>query len=71
MSIITLPRSAVKEITDEYVIVEISENIEPLADINLDVIKSAFGLLKGREVDPLDFQRELRDEWDREITTDE
>ncbi|MCF6269088.1 MAG: hypothetical protein L3J41_05210 [Melioribacteraceae bacterium] len=71
MSIITLPRSAVKEITDEYIKVEINETFETLIETDLDVINSTFGLLKGREIEPLKFQRKMRDEWNRDFRVDE
>ncbi|OPX33540.1 hypothetical protein B1H10_05655 [candidate division KSB1 bacterium 4484_188] len=65
MAIITLPRSAIKEISDKYVKLEIPEEKFPIHKINLGVLKKARGLLKDTKIDPLKYQRKSRSEWDR------
>ncbi len=65
MAIITLPRSAIKELSEKYVKLEIPEKKLPIKKINLDVLAKTRGLLKNYKIDPLKYQRKCRDEWDR------
>ena len=65
MAIITLPRSALKEINDQYVKIEIPEESLIIKKINWKVLEAARGILKHVNIDPLEYQKKCRDEWDR------
>ncbi len=65
MSIITLPRSAIKELSDKYVKIEFNEDEIPYKTIDKKNIQQAFGILNEMKMDPMKFQRKLRSEWDR------
>lgn len=66
MSIITLPRSAIKELSDKYVKIEI-----PIGDLepsyaDLKNIKNAKGILKEKKIDALlKYVNKSRNEWDK------
>lgn len=65
MPIVTLPKEAVKEMNDKYVRIEIPEEKLIRRKINWDVVEAARGILKDYKIDPLEYQRKCRDEWDR------
>jgi hypothetical protein len=67
MPIITLPRKSVKEINDEIVKIEINkEDLEQIKkQINWQVVEGAKGILKEKEIDPLEYQKNARKDWDR------
>ncbi len=46
MTLITLPRSVIKEMNDEYIKIELLEDIIPKKRINKDVLKNARGMGK-------------------------
>ncbi len=67
MPILTLPRNSVKEINDEIIKIEIKkEDLEQLKkEINWQVVEQAKGILKDKNIDPLEYQKNARKEWDR------
>lgn len=67
MPILTFPRKSVKEINDKIVKIEINkEDLEKLnKQINWQIVESAKGILKDRNVDPLEYQKNARKEWKR------
>ena len=66
MSIITLPRSAIKELSDKYVIIEIPKSDLETSFADLINIKNAKGILKEKKInDLLKYVKKSRDEWDR------
>ncbi len=64
--IITLPRESLKYLDNKVVQVEVDENILK-KELNLEVIKKARGLLKKYNVDGLEYQKQIRKEWEREL----
>ena len=67
MPILTLPRKSVKEINDEIVRIEIKkEDLEQIKnDINWKAVEQAKGILKDKNIDPIEYEKNVRKEWDR------
>jgi hypothetical protein len=65
MTVITLPRSAIKEMNDKYVKIEIPEKELIVKKISGNVLEAARGILKDYKIDPMEYQKKCRDEWDR------
>jgi len=67
MLILTLPRKSVKEINDEIIKIEINEeDLEQLKrQINWQVVEQAKGILKDKDIDPIEYQNNARKEWNR------
>ncbi len=66
MSIITLPRSAVKEINDEYVMVEIPNYKSEIKYSQLpEIIKARGSISKEKAQEWLKEVETMRKEWDR------
>lgn len=63
MAIITLPISAVKEMSKEYIKIEIPESELLQRKINLAIIQAACGILKDLNLDALEYQQQIRSEW--------
>ncbi len=66
MPVITLPRSAIKKLTDEVVVIEIPENILRRSYADIGSIRKSWGLLKGKASQWLEYVEQSRKEWDRE-----
>jgi len=66
MTVITLPRSAIKEMNDEYIKVDIDLRKIRKAYGELEGIKNARGILKQKKVeDLLKSVEQSRSEWER------
>jgi hypothetical protein len=66
MSKITLPRSAVKEINDEYVMIELPNHRHEIVNSQLSEIKKAWGSISKEKADEwLKELEQMRAEWDR------
>ncbi len=67
MLILTLPRKSVKEMNDEIIKIEINEeDLEQLKrQINWQVVEQAKGILKDKDIDPIEYQNNARKEWNR------
>ena len=67
MLILTLPRKSVKEMNDEIIKIEINEeDLEQLKkQIDWKVVEQAKGILRDKNIDPLEYQNNARKEWDR------
>jgi len=61
MSLITLPLSSLVYMDNE--IIEINIPDEFIRKINYSNIENARGIFKNRKVDPVKYQRDLRNEW--------
>ncbi len=69
MSTLILPRSAIQILNDDYVKVEIPEDSKELSRVktNWDVVEKSRGILKERKIDPVEYQRKVRDEWNERL----
>ncbi len=68
MAVLILPKSVVKEINDKYVTVEISEeSIKIKGTKKWDSIEKARGILKNYDIDPIEYQKKCREEWENRI----
>lgn len=62
MPVITLPRSSLVYMDNNTIEIKIPDNYKKI--INHKNINKARGLLKNRNIDPVKFQREIRNEWE-------
>jgi thiazole synthase ThiGH ThiG subunit len=65
MTVITLPRSAIKEMNDKYVKIEIPDDKVTLTYADIEAIKKTRGLLKDKKSDLLNYIKKSREEWNR------
>lgn len=65
MAVITLPRSAIKELNDEYVRIELPDKIVLTSYNDLEIVKNTRGLLKKKKKRLLRYLEKSRVEWDR------
>lgn len=64
--IITLPRESLKYPDNKVVQVEVDENTLK-KKLSLEAVKMARGLLKKYNVDGLEYQKQIRKEWERNL----
>lgn len=64
--IITLPRESLKYPDNKVVQVEVDENTLK-KELSLEAVKKARGLLKKYNVDGLEYQKQIRKEWERDL----
>ena len=62
MSILTLPREALIYLDNEKIEIEIPENYKK--QINIENIQKSRGIWKDKKIDPVDYQKKIRAEWD-------
>ncbi len=65
MAEITLPREVIKELNDEYIRIELPDELLLISYADLEIIKSTCGLLKNRKKKLLRYLEQSRSEWDR------
>ena len=67
MPILTLHRKSVKEINDKIVKIEINEkDLEQIKkQIDWQIVENAKEILKDKNVEPLEYQKNARKDWDR------
>ncbi|MBU2446231.1 MAG: hypothetical protein KJ666_11785 [Bacteroidetes bacterium] len=64
MSVIILPKKNIKEINDNTVLVEIPDDKDEIKKRRKKVLEECLGILKDWDIDPVEYQRKLRSEWD-------
>ena len=64
--IVTLPAKALKYLDSKIVRVEIDDHLLK-KDINYGAVEKAKGLLKKNKIDGLEYQKQIRKEWDRKV----
>ena len=64
MLILTFPRDSVKELTDEFVTIEISEEFFEQSYADVPIFRETYGLLKNRKKELIDYLKNSREEWD-------
>ena len=64
--IITLPRESLKYLDNKVVQVAVDENTLK-KELSLEAVKKARGLLKKYNVDGLEYQKQIRKEWERDL----
>lgn len=64
--LLTLPNSALKYLDDKIIRIEIDEYLlkqEP----NMKAVEKARGILKKHKIDGVDYQNQIREEWERKV----
>lgn len=64
--IVTLPAKALKYLDSKIVQVEIDDHLLK-REINYEVVEKAKGLLKKYNIDGLEYQKQIRNEWERKV----
>jgi len=64
MLTLTFPRSSVKELTDAFVRIEISEEIFEQSYGDVPIFRETYGLLKNRKKELINYLENSRKEWD-------
>lgn len=62
MTILTLPRDALIYMDNEKIEVEIPDY--KIKKLNMENINNAKGILKSKNIDPLEYQNKVRAEWE-------
>lgn len=62
MKIITLPRESLIYMDKEKIMVEIPDKYQK--KINMKNINEARGIWKDKNINPVDYQKKIRSEWD-------
>ncbi|MBU2447147.1 MAG: hypothetical protein KJ666_16460 [Bacteroidetes bacterium] len=67
MAVVILPRSALIEMNDKIIKVELPEdNLEEL-ERKISAIESTYGIWKKKKIDPIEYQKRIRKEWDKRL----
>lgn len=66
MAVIILPRSAIKELNDDHVTIEIPDEKLLISYANLEIVRATRGLLRSKKKKLLHYLEQSRAEWDRE-----
>lgn len=61
MSIHSLPRENLIYMDDKIIEIDIPDDL--LRPKGLENIKAAKGILQGKEIDPVQYQKDIRSEW--------
>jgi len=64
MSVIIVPKKNVTEIDDQNILVEIPDIENELKKRKKKALEDCYGILKNWNIDPVEYQRKLRAEWD-------
>ena len=64
--IVTLPAKALKYLDSKIVQVEIDDHLLK-REINYEAVEKAKGLLKKYNIDGLEYQKQIRNEWERKV----
>ena len=64
--IVTLPAKALKYLDSKIVQVEIDDHLLK-REINYEAVEKAKGLLKKYNIDDLEYQKQIRNEWERKV----
>ena len=62
MSIVTLPKKNLKYIDDDIIKVDIPADILDKDKLSA-AIKNTTGIWKNKKIDPAEYQRQIRNEW--------
>ncbi|MGA1871436.1 MAG: hypothetical protein ACMUJM_23145 [bacterium] len=63
MSIVTLPKESLKYMDEEKIEVDIPDSVLNKLTYASEIIKNTRGIWKNKDIDPRNYQKEIRSEW--------